>query len=449
MKRIFKLISIALIVAICFGLSSCSLFPKRYERFAVTTAHKKLEVKHTDSEDEGYKNFLKSLELFSAELSAALYNSCGNSKAEDNLSFSPLSIYMALALSAECADGETREEILSALGMSYEEIERYTKFLYAFVNQSFTVRSGLSPKDKTSAFCELNNSIWIDDSISINKETAENLSKSYHADVFSSSFKKGKAQKAIASYIEDKTRGLIDGDIDFSKETLCVLLNTLYLKEIWNTYGDKLHKTYESYSFRNTDGTQTDLKLLRGENQPGRAFDGEDYTSFYTRTEHGYKLHFILPDEDKSVGEVFNGANIAEILSITDYGAVDNENMQNHYTRILFPEFEASFDRDISSVLREDFGIEKLFSSSEAELSSIKTDNGDKLYCSTVIHRTALEVNERGIEGAAITAVAMDGSAGPPYEAVYHDFVIDRAFGFLLTDSYGTVLFSGVVNSLD
>ena len=53
--------------------------------------------------------------------------------------------------------------------------------------------------------------------------------------------------------------------------------------------------------------------------------------------------------------------------------------------------------------------------------------------------------------GAAVTVMPMAGAAGPleGYEEVYHDYIVDRAFGFVITDSYGAVLFSGVVNSVN
>ena len=60
-------------------------------------------------------------------------------------------------------------------------------------------------------------------------------------------------------------------------------------------------------------------------------------------------------------------------------------------------------------------------------------------------------MDKKGIEGAAVTVIQMDGatSAGPgEYERVYEDFIIDRAFGFIITDPYDVTLFSGVVNSL-
>ena len=45
----------------------------------------------------------------------------------------------------------------------------------------------------------------------------------------------------------------------------------------------------------------------------------------------------------------------------------------------------------------------------------------------------------------------MCGAAGDVegYEKVYHDYIVDRAFGFVITDSYGAVIFSGVVNSVN
>ena len=60
-------------------------------------------------------------------------------------------------------------------------------------------------------------------------------------------------------------------------------------------------------------------------------------------------------------------------------------------------------------------------------------------------------MNERGIEGAAVTVMTFPGAGDPgpdPYEDVFLDFVVDGAFGFILSDPYGVTLFSGVVNRL-
>ena len=99
------------------------------------------------------------------------------------------------------------------------------------------------------------------------------------------------------------------------------------------------------------------------------------------------------------------------------------------------------------NILKEDFGINKLFDFEECDFSNV-TD--EEIACYGVIHKCSLEVNKKGIEGAAVTAMPSAGAAGPleGYVKVYHDFIVDRAFGFVITDSYGTVLFSGVINEI-
>jgi serine protease inhibitor len=60
-------------------------------------------------------------------------------------------------------------------------------------------------------------------------------------------------------------------------------------------------------------------------------------------------------------------------------------------------------------------------------------------------------VDRKGIEGAAVTLMAMGATSAPSdeYTKLYFDFIVDKAFGFIITDSYGATLFSGVVNELD
>ena len=82
-------------------------------------------------------------------------------------------------------------------------------------------------------------------------------------------------------------------------------------------------------------------------------------------------------------------------------------------------------------------------------VSVFETLSPEACFCSAIKHVTDLTVNEKGIEGAAVTVVEMDGaSAGEPMKEVYADFVVDRAFAFLITDHQDVTLFSGVVNGV-
>lgn len=72
----------------------------------------------------------------------------------------------------------------------------------------------------------------------------------------------------------------------------------------------------------------------------------------------------------------------------------------------------------------------------------------EELICDGVRHVAKLTVNKKGIEGAAATVLPRAGSAGPGekiYEDVYEDFIVDRAFGYTVSDRHGNILFSGVI----
>ena len=436
-----KIISLILILTMCLAISSCAANPENY---SLALAAKAMEVKYSDAKEESYEIFLDKLDAFAAKLTYEVY---ADSNKQSNICISPVSVYMALALATECSDGETRDEILNAVGVTYDEVKNFTKVLYAFSNREYYYTNMMNNK-KILAFEELANSIWVDKNTTLKEDGINDLASNFNCDLFSVNFKTSEGEKAINAYIKDKTHGVIDSDLDLSPETLITLINTFYLKEVWNEDGDELKFTDKAYDFKNADGSVTSTKLLQGYYFNGNIYEGEGYTSFYTRTEHGFDIKFILPTDGHILEEIFTSDNIYNINDLGDYGYIDEENKLLHHTRAFFPEYKASFNGDLSEVLKNDFGVEQLFDFEECDFSGV-TD--EPLACDGVIHKCSIDVNDKGIEGAAVTVMPMAGAAGPleGYVDVYHDYIVDRAFGFVITDSYGAVLFSGVVNQVD
>lgn len=437
-KKVFILF---IFLVVSFSLESCT----NSNKYAIKHAADKMELSYNSDKEVGYQDFLNKLDNFALKLTFQIYNDSDKSA---NTCISPVSVYMALALATECSNGKTREEILNAVGVTYEEVKVFTKYLYAYANKEYYYENVFG-KDKICAFEELSNSIWINDTTELLDIGVNSLANNYNCDIFKVPFLKrtSTASKTIQKYIKNKTHGLIDSHFEFSPETLVALINTFYLKEIWNKDGDELTFTTDYYDFVNDDGSIKKTKLLNGYYIQGKAYTEESFSSFYVETNHGFQIKFILPSEGYSLEEVFITENLAKINHISDYGYIDHENKQLHYTRALFPEFKSSFDEDIANVLKKDFGIISLFSS-ECDFSNITLES---VYCSSVIHKCSLEVNKKGIEGAAVTIMPMCGESGPieeSYIKVYHDFVVNKAFGFVVTDTDNTILFSGVVNQI-
>ena len=138
------------------------------------------------------------------------------------------------------------------------------------------------------------------------------------------------------------------------------------------------------------------------------------------------------------------------MIQMEDYNAID-DSFNQYFTRCIFPEFEAECDIDYKELL-EEYGINQLFM--EADYSNIVDYSTltDLISCDKIIHQTKLNVDKKGVEGAAVTIVVNEFTGAPGsnnyFNNVYQDYIINKNFGFVITDRYNTVLFTGVINSI-
>lgn len=409
---------------------------------------------NTNYSNDDYNVFLNKLSLFGADFSEKYYNYY---EIDNNLAISPISLYMALSLATECANNDTRSEILNVMGITYEEVNKYTSILLSKLVKESYVNTG-EDKKKLISKLDLTNSIWIQDDLIVKDECINKLADNYYCYPYKADFYNNneKANRAIREFICDKTNGLIDKDFDLSKKCLLALINTLYLKDVWDVYDD-LQLTKNKYEFVNNDNSKKNLNLLQGYYVAGQVYNEKKFSHFYTRTNRGYKLKFIVPNDGYCINDIFTKDNLNNINTITDYRYKDDVKKEEYYTRCLFPEFKASCDEDLVDLFKDKYNMNKFFDPNECDFTNITdlnfTSNRivEGIYCSSIIHKTELEVNKKGIEGAAVTIVAMNESTSCPieeYKKIYKDFVIDKAFGYIITDLNDVMLFSGVVNNV-
>lgn len=436
MKPVFKTLAVVACTAACaLTLPACNIGKS-------TQLGKPALAEYPDYKeivDDGFVSFRKKVDEFSSALAPSIYKT---REGEGNFAVSPVSVYMALSLAAECADGETRTEVLNALGVSYEQLRAHISTLYRSLNNE--IKSGL----QVTSSLKLGNSIWVNEGTAVKQDCIDALSDYYFSYSYSADFKNdnGNANKAVRNFVKKQTNGLIDTDFGLSTETLFALINTLYLKSVWNSDGRDLPFAKDKYDFVQSGGTVKNTELLQGYYERGRVYEAETYSTFYTSTLNGYKIKFILPNDGYTADDVFTAENISEANSVSDYNSTDEVNKIRYYTRCLFPEYKAKFDGEIKEVLKSEFGINQLFKIEECNFSAL-TD--EAAYCEKIRHVTTLTVDRKGIEGAAVTVLAGAGAAGPDeYEEVYRDFVVNKAFGFIITDSRDVALFTGVVNNV-
>ena len=164
----------------------------------------------------------------SSDTVQALSNFAGRSTAlaiegmeGQNSIYSPLSLWAALAMLAQCAGGESRQQVLSALGSDGLEELR---------GQVAQVWQGLYTDDGVSSLL-LANSIWLNSSLegSYVEETLETLARDYYAGAFAVPMGTAQADQAVTDWVSEQTHGLIGGEepvVETKEYTLALLASS-------------------------------------------------------------------------------------------------------------------------------------------------------------------------------------------------------------------------------
>ena len=395
-------------------------------------------------DDDAYVTFKGKMKDFAFKMSEYFINS--QYKNDKNFAFSPYSIELCLGLAIRCTNGQTRQEMLDALGVDYATFNKYYPYFYS--DSSFIHKNEIDNvvADQSSP----TNSIWLDDGLVTNADTLKELQDNYYCDAFQVDFNKNNkaANEAIGKFANEKTNGLISPNFTFDPQTLFVLMNTIYLKGIWDEKGDELKEAPEEYKFKYSGGITSNKRLMMGHYQSGRTIIQDDYSAFFTTTCGSFNITFIKPNEGKSVKDVFTKENIAYVTG-KNYIYKDDEKLERYYTNCYFPAFEAEAkDLDLKKPFIQKYDVKSLFNSETCDFSALTSS---RAFVSEFKQDAILKVDKTGIEGAAVTYMVAPGSAGPvedPYTDVYETFIVDREFGFVVR-SNDNIVFSGVVTNID
>ncbi len=384
-----------------------------------------------------FKTFASKVTKFSNDAAVAI----GTNNDGTNTAVSPISVFMALAMTVECADGDTRQEILDAMGITYDELKANIKHLCYVCNRIRPYERESNPYNEIKCV----NSLWVQDDVKVKDSGLQSLTDLFHTDMFRMDFKGSDVNSLITSYISNETRGFLKPNLELSPETLLVLMNVVYLRDVWNDMNEPLPLTENNYDFINYDKSKKSTQLLRGYYNSGRAVETEKFRKFVTYTNEDIALTFFVPKDGYTLDDIYT----SEVLNDpTPYVYQEKKEDANYryYTRCFFPEYNASFDNYIEETVKK-MGVKKFFSL-DCNFSNL-TDN--LVYCDQIRHVTRLEVTRDGIEGAAMTAEMMDGDPGPDGEVwvdVYEDFVVDRNFAFIVSKER-IPIFTGVVKSIE
>ena len=138
-----------------------------------------------------------------------------------------------------------------------------------------------------------------------------------------------------------------------------------------------------------------------------RFYQGDDLSIVESDlVDTSYTMWFMLPPEELSVEQW-----LAEKSMDWDLSAFSDKLT---YGRIFLevPKFEVNYKINLNEVLKS-MGMDIAFNESLADFSNIG-DAGGNIFISRVEHKTFLKVDEKGVEGAAVTSVGFGVTSVPP-----------------------------------
>ncbi|MBQ4108858.1 MAG: serpin family protein [Clostridia bacterium] len=337
----------------------------------------------------------------------------------ENTLISPLSVLCALAMTANGAEGETLTQMESVLGMSVEELNLY---LYTYVN---SLPEG--EKYKLS----LANSIWFTDDtrFNVNRDFLQANADYYGADVYKAPFNK-QTMRDINNWVKNETDGMIPKVLDeIPEEAIMYLINALAFEAEWNEIYEK--NQVRDRIFTKENGEEQEVKLMYS--TEGRYLEDENATGFikyYKGSEYAFVA--LLPNEGTTVAEyldTLNGTSLNALLSGAERRTVET----------AMPKFETEFETEMSDILIS-MDMPNAFDPELSDFDGVGTWQDGSIYIGNVIHKTHIEVGEKGTKAGAITSIQLDGatSAGPiEVKTVY----LDRPFVYMLIDCENNIPF--------
>lgn len=364
-------------------------------------------------------------EAMAAFASKLFEASAGNS---GNVMVSPTSVYFALAMALNGADGETREamlELLAENGISVQDINEASRDWLAFLE------GGDSP-------LAIANSIWFDKDFVPNKPFLQANADYYNAGARKLDFKSPASPDAINAWVDDATRGTIDKIVgEIGPDVVMYLVNAVYFKADWEDKFDAANTADRAFRaptgaveapFMNRTGTMVHMET-------------EDASGVVLPYEGGgYAFAAILPAEGTGPREWLAGKEglFAETL------AAMMEQSGEKQVQLSLPKFESEYEDSLLDELAA-LGMGAAFSPGQADFSQMNESHAKDLFISEIKHKTFVRVDEEGTEAGAATSVEVSLTS-MPVDLV--SMVFDRPFIYCIVDTETSLpVFAGIMEN--
>lgn len=363
------------------------------------------------------------------ELALKLFKSSAVTTKNENTLISPLSVQLALAMTANGANGETLKEMEAILGngVSIDDLNRYLK---SYVD-------GLPSSEK--AKLQIANSIWFRDDenrLTVEKSFLQTNADYYGADAYKAPFD-GSTLKEINGWVKDNTDGMIDKILDsIDDSAVMYLINAITFDAEWQTVYTE--SSVINGDFTNIKGEKKTVTMMHSEE--GQYICDDKATGFLKAYKGGkYSFAALLPNE---------GVNLYDYIESLDAATLKETLSKPQYVEVAatMPKFSYDYELRMNNVLGE-HGMVKAFDSENADFTKLGRSSRGNIYIGDVLHKTFISVDEKGTKAGAVTKIEMRDECAVLDRKIV---TLDRPFVYMIIDNETNLpIFMGAVADID
>lgn len=344
---------------------------------------------------------------------------------DGNVVCSPTNLYLALSMLSEITGGETRAQILEALGVDSVEVLRA---------QANRLWNALYNDDGTYSLT-LANSLWLQNRWEYRQEPLDILSEDYYASSFSGEMGSEEYDAVLREWIHQNTGNFLSDktrDLGFDMETVIALASTLYFADKWELPFDEALTAPEMF---HAPGGDVERDCLHGTIE-SYVVRGDKFTAVELKFETGGSMRLLLPKEGVEPEELLSDPAALRLLSGGEFTGAELMDVT-----LSLPKFDVSFDGDIRESMVK-MGITDALDRDRSDFSPV---SATPLVVTHVFHASRVKIDEEGCEAAAYTLITSAPTTGLPWDNEDIELTFDRPFLFAVI-SQSQPIFAGIVN---
>ena len=352
----------------------------------------------------------------------------------ENIFFSPYSLFTALAMAYEGAEGNTADEMAAVLN-----IEQNNASFHQYIQALHTSLNSNTAYTLTTA-----NALWLQYDYIFLESYLETVKTFYNAGLSTIDFSNPEqAAETINLWVEDNTNNLIQdllsSDAIDPALTKLILTNAIYFNGTWEIQFDKENTTERPFTLASSELIDVPTMSLVNTEDVFNYTETDDFQMLeLPYSGDDLSMIIVLPKDNTDVSTIIKSMSEETYIELID-------SMRKQEVDIYLPTFTITTPLYSMVDMLSNLGIHDAFSM-DADFSGI--DGTFNLYIQYVFHKAHIEVNEEGTEAAAATAVVMTLKSvnGGGDSRILFD--CDHPFLYLIQQKdTGAILFMGTMDN--